>query len=114
MIDESCVGAIVVTGSHGGVTRGRAVAVPVEAAFFNDAGVGKGRAGISRLPVMDRMGIPGAAVDRRSAMIGDGWQTYDLGVISHLNDTARDRGLSARMTARDAVQILMKPDHDHT
>lgn len=47
-IDDSCAGAVIVSGSHGGVSSSgfveRATARP-HAVFFNDAGVGKDRSG---------------------------------------------------------------------
>jgi hypothetical protein len=108
MVDQSVVGVIVVTGSHGGATGGRGVRAAVAAGFFNDAGVGKEDAGISRLPLMDQEGIPGGTVDRNTARIGDGWDTYDSGVLSHVNDTARKLGLEVGMPVRRAVQILIE------
>ncbi len=108
MVDASCVGAIVVTGSHGGATGGRAVRAAVAAAFFNDAGVGKGEAGISRLPMLDREGIPGGTASCATARIGDGWETYASGVLSHVNQTAEAAGLSAGMPVRQAVEILAR------
>jgi hypothetical protein len=106
MVDESCVGVIVVTGSHGGTTGGRAVRASVAAAFFNDAGVGKDGAGISRLPLLDADAIPGGTSDCRTARIGDGWDTYASGVLSHVNETAGGLGLRAGMSIREAVPIL--------
>jgi hypothetical protein len=106
MVDQSCVGVIVVTGSHGGATGGRAVRAAVAAAFFNDAGVGKDGAGISRLPLLDREGIPGGVADCNTARIGDGSETYDAGILSHVNDTARAMGVGAGMTVRQATAII--------
>ena len=106
MVDDSCVGVIVVSGSHGGATGGRAVRAAVAAAFFNDAGVGKDGAGISRLPLLDAEGIPGGTADCNTARIGDGWETYDTGILSHVNETAGGYGLSVGMPVREAVEIL--------
>jgi hypothetical protein len=106
MVGESCIGVIVVTGSHGGATGGRAVRAAVAAAFFNDAGVGKGDAGISRLPLLDREGIPGGTVGCQTARIGDGWETYAFGILSRVNDTARGLGLGVGMPVRQAVELL--------
>ena len=108
MVDQSSVGVIVVTGSHGGATGGRGVRAAVAAGFFNDAGVGKEEAGISRLPLMDQEGIPGGTVDRNTARIGDGWETYDTGVLSHVNETARRLGLKVGMSVRQAVETLVE------
>jgi hypothetical protein len=106
MVDEHCIGVIVVTGSHGGATGGRAVRAAVGAAFFNDAGVGKAEAGISRLPMLDRDSIPGGTADCQTARIGDGWDTYDSGILSHVNETAAHVGLRPGMPVRDGVAIL--------
>ena len=49
-------GAIVLTGSHGGLLGGRpetALKYDVRAAFYNDAGIGIDEAGVSRLPALD-------------------------------------------------------------
>lgn len=108
MVDATCIGAIVVTGSHGGATGGRAVRAAVAAAFFNDAGVGKAEAGISRLPLLDRAGIPGGTAGHQTARIGDGWETYDAGILSHVNDRARSLGLRAGMPVREAVAVLVE------
>jgi hypothetical protein len=108
MVDESCIGAIVVTGSHGGATGGRAVRAAVAAAFFNDAGGGKDNAGISRLPLLDRDGIPGGTAGCRTARIGDGWDTYESGILSQVNDTAAHLGLSSGMAVRDGVEVLAR------
>jgi hypothetical protein len=62
-----------------GAAGGVGVKAPVAAAFFNDAGVGKDEAGLSRLPLLDRMGIPGMTVSSDSARIGFGDETYRRG-----------------------------------
>lgn len=106
LVDESMTDAIVVTASHGGVIGGGALRHDVQAAFFNDAGIGKDDAGIGRLAVLDRMGIPSVAVDCRSAMIGDGRDTFRNGVVSRVNATASRAGVSAGDAVADACAIL--------
>ncbi|MGC1817434.1 MAG: hypothetical protein WA900_07240, partial [Casimicrobiaceae bacterium] len=50
-------GAIVVCGSHGGTSAGTfALEVPLAAVFFNDGGVGKDRAGIAALDMLQVRG----------------------------------------------------------
>jgi len=101
---------IVVTGSHGGLLGGKAdhvLDVDVFAAFFNDAGGGKENAGVSRLPVLDERGIVAGAVSCHTARIGDGKSTYDTGVLSHLNETARRLELREGMSVREAVARLV-------
>src|SRR5262249_17831893 len=58
-------GAIIVTGSHGGLLGGKpetAIRVDALAAIYNDAGIGIDDAGISRLPALAARGIGGATV----------------------------------------------------
>jgi hypothetical protein len=90
-------GQIVVTASHGALVGGRAqmaLQVRAFAAVYSDAGVGIDRAGISRLPALDDMGIAGLTVSALSARIGDAQSVYDGGIISHANDIARRLGAS--------------------
>jgi hypothetical protein len=108
MVGEPHVGAIVITGSHGGVTGGRAVRAAVAAAFFNDAGIGKREAGISRLPLLEREAIPGGTADCWSARIGDGLDTYESGTLSRVNAPAVAFGLKTGMAVREAVEILAR------
>ena len=101
---------IVVTGSHGGLLGSKqdhALDVDVFAAFFNDAGGGKENAGVSRLPALDGRGIAASAVSCHTARIGDGKSTYDTGVLSHLNETARRLELREGMSVREAVARLV-------
>lgn len=102
-------GAIVVTGSHGGLPGGEAAralkARPLLVAF-NDAGIGIDGAGTSRLPVLGEMGIAAVCVGADSARIGDGLSTYRTGVISTLNESARALGAYAGMTLAGLIAQL--------
>ena len=102
--------AIVLTGSHGALLGGKpdsAMAVDVFAAFFNDAGGGKDGAGFTRLPVLDQRGIAAATVSNNTARIGDGRSTYETGVVSRINETAKRLELREGMSAREAVARLV-------
>jgi len=94
-ITEDDAGAIVVCASHGGASAaGFALAVPLVAAFFNDAGVGKDGAGIVALDLLQAKGVAAGAVAHASARIGDARDTWDHGVISYVNAGARALGLA--------------------
>lgn len=102
-------GAVLVIGSHGALHGGdpaSALPVAARAAFFHDAGRGKGDAGVSRLPVLDQRGMPAAAVDYRTARIGDARSLFATGVVSVGNEVARARGVSPGITVRDAAALL--------
>jgi hypothetical protein len=101
--------AIVITGSHGGLLGHKpetALKYDVLAALFNDAGVGKDDAGVSRLPALAARGIVAATVAASSARIGDARSTYEDGVISRVNAVAAALGLAESMTAKEFVGRL--------
>ncbi|HVC51228.1 MAG TPA: hypothetical protein VND87_04325 [Stellaceae bacterium] len=103
--------AIVVTGSHGGLLGGKpetALKYDVLGALYNDAGIGKDEAGVSRLPALDARGIAAATVAAMSARIGEARSTYEDGVISRVNARAAGFGLREGMTARDFVAGLRR------
>jgi hypothetical protein len=96
LIESTDAGAIVVTASHGGLLGGdpaSALKADAVGAIFCDAGFGKDRAGITRLPVLDGRGIAGATVSAESARIGDGRSVYADGVLSCVNETATSLGI---------------------
>lgn len=101
-------GCLVVSASHGGISSGEyAVAVSLKLAVFNDAGVGKDGAGIAALAMLQALGRGGVAVSHTSARIGDAQDTWDAGVISHVNDTARGLGLQPGERLREALLRLV-------
>ena len=105
MLEPRDAGRILVIGSHGALHGGRpesALGVDARAAMFHDAGVGADHIGISRLVPLDARGIPAAAVDFRSARIGDARSMWQSGVLSHVN------GCAVRAGARvgEAVQAF--------
>lgn len=107
MIEPEDAGAVVISSSHGGIPAAYyAMIHPIRAAFFNDAGVGRDRAGIAGLDFLEERGIPAGAVDHMSARIGDVEDMWLNGVISHLNPLASRRGLAAGMPLREAVTLL--------
>ncbi len=100
---------IILTGSHGGlVGSAPVVKYPVTAAFYNDAGIGKEQAGITRLPRLQEAGIIGATVDAHTARIGVGMETYQYGIISHANPLAMDLGIAKGMRAYDAAWRILR------
>ena len=106
MVHLEDAGAVVVTGSHGGLVGYEpAMALRTEAfaAVFNDAGVGIDEAGVGRLPALDRRGIAAFTVAAASARIGEARSTFKDGVISRTNDTAARLGAAPGMPARAAV-----------
>jgi hypothetical protein len=99
-------GAIVVTGSHGGLVGGDpAAALRTEAfaAVFHDAGIGIDQAGIGRLPTLDDRGIAGLVADGMTCRIGDARSVFETGVVSACNEAAGRLGALPGMTVRELV-----------
>ncbi len=102
-------GTWVVSASHGGTSSGEfALAVPLRGAFFNDAGVGKDEAGIAALAMLQARGVAGATVAHTSARIGDSQDTWDSGVVSHVNEHARALGIVPGVALKAALTRLVR------
>jgi hypothetical protein len=103
-------GTVVVTGSHGGLPGGdpaRALNCAAALAAFNDAGIGKDGAGISRLGPLGERAVAAVTVSAASARIGDGMSTLEDGVISHRNTAAARLGAVAGARLRSLVDRLL-------
>jgi hypothetical protein len=109
LIRPEDTGHIVIAGSHGGALGGRpetALKYPAAAAVFNDAGVGRDEAGLSRLPALDQRNIASATVSAMSARIGDARSMWETGRISHVNEAAKRAGVSIGMSVADFVKCI--------
>ncbi len=104
MVAPEHAGQLVVTGSHGALIGGdpaRALKAPARVAVFNDAGLGPGEIGCSRLPALEAQGIAAVTVGAATARIGDAASALETGVISRANATARALG------AREGLALRM-------
>ena len=108
-VAAEAAGAVVVNGSHGGVYAAYLAAkLGVAAAIFNDAGVGRDRAGIAGLDYLATLGIPAAAVGHDSARIGDGADMMARGRITYVNAPAQALGCRPGTACRDAAVCLQQ------
>jgi hypothetical protein len=106
LVGPQDAGAIIVTGSHGGLIGGdpkKALRADAFAAVFNDAGIGKEDAGTTRLPALDKRGIAAFTVAASSARIGDAHLSLHDGIISRVNRTAAKLGAEPGQSARDVI-----------
>lgn len=103
-------GQVLITGSHGGLLGGNpasALKVDALAAVYNDAGVGRDQAGISRLPHLDARGIAALTVAVASARLGDARSTWLDGIVSHANATAARLGVVAGLSVPAAIDRIL-------
>jgi len=106
-IGSEAKGAVVVNGSHGGVYAAYLAAkLGVAAAIFNDAGIGRDRAGIAGLDCLAELGIPAAAVGYLTARIGDGADMMARGFVTFANPLAAALGCREGVSCRDASRAL--------
>ena len=102
-------GAVLVSGSHGGLVAARyASSAGVRAAIFNDAGRGKDDAGIAGIVALDGVGMAAAAVAHTSARIADATDTLARGVVSFANARAAAAGVTAGMRCDAAAERLRR------
>jgi hypothetical protein len=105
-------GAVVVSGSHGGTSAAEfALAVPLTAVFFNDAGVGKDEAGVVGLRLLQQRGVAAGTVSHTSARIGDAQDAWDHGIVSRLNEAAAALGIAPGERLQDALNRMRHRYH---
>jgi uncharacterized protein YunC (DUF1805 family) len=113
-LPAEAAGAVVVSGSHGGLYPGTLAAkARVRAVILNDAGIGRDDAGIASLHLLERFGIAAAAVSHLSCRIGDTADMMDRGVISHANAPAQACGVFSGMSCRAAAEALRRAELAH-
>ena len=109
LIESSHAGTIVVTGSHGGRSAAGFVVDVREkplAVFFNDAGGGKDNAGKVGLEMLQAIGVAAACYSHMSARIGDAQDGLDNGVLTDLNDLAKQAGIKTEMEVSQAIRCI--------
>lgn len=105
-------GAVVVSGSHGGLYPGfLAAQAGARAVIFNDAGIGRDEAGIGSLAYLAALGIAAATMSHLSCRIGDTDDMLAHGRISRANASAQALGVADGMACPDAAQRLTGAPH---
>ena len=106
-VGPDAAGAVIVNASHGGIYAAYLAAkLHAAAAIFNDAGVGRDRAGIAGLDCLEPFGIAAATVGHDTARIGDGADMMASGIITHANALAASLGATPGRSCRDAAAAL--------
>ena len=111
LIDSSNAGTIVVTGSHGGRSAAGFVVDVSEkplAVFFNDAGGGKDNAGKVGLDMLQAIGVAAACYSHMSARIGDAQDGLDHGILTDMNDLAKQAEIKTEMEVSQAIRCIQK------
>lgn len=109
-LQPSNTSPILVCGSHCGGNGDLARHVKnchVKAVFLNNAGVGKNQAGIRELANYDAENVLACAVDNFSAEIGISCDTYQSGIISHINPQADTIGIQVGDSVKEALAKII-------
>jgi hypothetical protein len=113
-VGPEAAGAVVVNASHGGIYAAYLAAkLHAAAAIFNDAGVGRDRAGIAGLDYLQDFAIAAATVGHDTARIGDGADMMAHGLITHANASAASLGVTPGQSCRDAAVLLQQARPPH-
>ena len=100
-------GAVVVGGSHAAIfTTYLTLQAGARAAIQHDAAMGLDQAGIRGLGWAEQFGFAIAAVDARTARIGDGEDMLERGIISAVNRPAAACKVEPGMSCREAADLL--------
>ena len=100
-------GSVLVGGSHAAIyTTYLSLKAGARAAIQHDAAIGLDRAGIAGLAWAEQFGFAMAAVDARSARIGDGADMLERGTISAVNMHAAACKVEPGMSCRQAADLL--------
>ncbi len=100
-------GAVLVGGSHAAVyTTYLTLQAGARAAIQHDASLGRDQAGIAGLAWAEQFGFAMAAVDARSARIGDGADMLARGTISAVNRHAAACKVAPGMACAEAADLL--------
>lgn len=106
---------VLVTAGHTGRSAVPYLETFMPHAFIcSDGGMGRDRSGVAALPVLAARGVAGAAVDARTARMGDATSSWETGVISAVNDLARAAGVREGMACHEAAGLLVAWERDAT
>jgi hypothetical protein len=107
-LNENHLASVVVCGSHCSHTTFEFVRnLGLKGIILNDAGKGKDKEGISGLPVYEQAGIPAAAVDCMTAMIGNARDAWEAGLVSARNDLAAGLGVEVGTAVKEAAKKFL-------
>jgi hypothetical protein len=100
-------GSVLVGGSHAAIyTTYLTLRAGARAAIQHDAAFGRDRAGIAGLAWAEQFGFAMAAVDARTARIGDGADMLERGTISAVNGHAAACKVEIGMSCSEAASLL--------
>ena len=108
-LDSAAQGKVAIAGSHGGIYPAyKSADSGARAVILNDAGVGYQDAGIACLEYCEKIGMAAAVVSHTAARIGDVADMFRRGIISHVNQLAKNVNCTPGVECSIAAMCLKK------
>lgn len=108
--DKTISDTVICMGSHASISMANYVLdldVNLRGIVTNDAGMPLDDSGITGLPILDKYNMPVATVSSKSAEMGNAVSTYEEGIISSFNKTAKKMGIYNGMKANEAAILML-------
>jgi len=108
-VNASHHGQVIVSGSYGGEYNAfHAGKWGLRGVVLNDAGVGKGNAGVRGIFYLEQIGLAAATADVNTCHIADGEHMLAHGVISHVNAAATKLGCRVGQSVAECAGLMTK------
>ena len=102
---------VTINASYSGVLPARFIGECAPRATIGvDCAIGRDGAGVAGLWYLEALGIPAAAADVQTLELGNGIDMYECGLISVVNQPARDCGVRRGNSVRGAAHRLLDED----
>ena len=108
--DARIAGSVLCMGSHSASSMPKyldALGIRLAGVITNDVGRAKDDSGIAGLETLDGAGVAAAVVSCETARVGDAQSTYQTGVVSACNRTARALGVEPGRSAVEAAAHML-------
>jgi uncharacterized protein YunC (DUF1805 family) len=107
-ITEKIPGDVVCSGANSSrVSSDGILRMGAKGSIANDAGIARNNTAVEGVALLAEKGIPSAAVATLSARLGEGFSTWNDGLISVLNAPAAKLGVKAGMPAKEAARLML-------
>lgn len=107
-IKEKIPGDVICSGANSSrVSSDGVLRMGAKGSIANDAGIARNNTAVEGVALLEEKGIPSAAVATLSARLGEGFSTWNDGVISVLNAHAAKLGVKVGMPAKEAARLML-------
>jgi uncharacterized protein YunC (DUF1805 family) len=107
-ITEKIPGDVVCSGANSSrVSSDGILRMGAKGSIANDAGIARNNTAVEGVALLQEKGVPSAAVATMSARLGEGFSTWNDGIISVVNAPAAKLGVKVGMPAKEAARLML-------